>query len=138
MKLNRNLFKGMVKTEMKKISKNWKIKSHNIIISNEGLKLLAEKLTEKEIRTAVNGLLRMYMDTKYSYWKGMHYNAGPFESNCDLSERAFKGSDMYPDCIYCVELEKNSCFRVNNSACNQYGPSMCIWHPASNIGFYNN
>lgn len=137
MKLTKNIFKGIVRTEMKKINKNWKLENSRIYISNEGLKLIAEKLTEKEIRNAINRLLILFIDTKYSYWKGMHYDAGPWESNYDLSEHAFKGSSMYPDCIYKIELSDDSRFFVNNSACNQYGPSLCIWHPASNIGIYN-
>ena len=48
MKLTKNMFKGFVRTEMKKISKNWKIKNCNIIISDEGLRLLEEKLNEKK------------------------------------------------------------------------------------------
>ena len=108
-----------------------------MFISEKGLKLLEEKLTEKEIRSAINRLLTLFIDTKYSYWKGMHYDAGPFENNYDLSERAFRGSSMYPDHIYKIELSDDSRFTVNNSACNQYGPTLCIWHPASNIGIYN-
>ena len=136
-KLTKNLFKGIVRNEMKKINNKWEIKNSEIIVSKEGLKLIQEKLTENEIRNAIKGLITMYLDTKYSYWKGMHYNAGPFESNLDLSEEKFNYSNSYPNVIYKIELYPNSRFKVNDSQCNQCGPAMCLWNIADNIGFYS-
>lgn len=138
MKLSKNLVKGLIRNEMMKANPDWKISNKVIFVSEIGLKMIEEKkITEKELREAIKGMAEVFMDTKYSVWKDMHYTAGPFIDTYDLSCRAFKGSREYPATIYNVCLDDETTFFINNMAVNRYGSALKIWYPASNIGWYN-
>lgn len=138
MKLNKNLVKGLIRNEMLKVNPDWKITNKVIFISEIGLKMLEEKkITEKELREAIRGMADVFMYTKYEVWKDMHYTAGPFNDNYDLSCRAFKGSREYPAIIYRIDLDDETTFFINNRAVNRYGSALKIWYPARNIGWYN-
>lgn len=138
MKLNKNLFKGIVKNELLKVNPDWKVSNKIFFISEEGLKMIEDrKITEQELREAIKGMAECYLASAYEYWMGMFYTAGPFEDHYDFSSRAFRSSEEYPKTIYKVELTKDTTFYINNRSVNKEGPSLKIWHGASNIGWYN-
>lgn len=138
MKLSKNLIKGIIRNEMLKVNPDWKIRNKVIFVSEEGLKMIEQKkISEKELREAIRGMAKCFLTSSYEYWKGMFYTAGPFEDRYDLSCRAFRGSSEYPKSIYKVELDDDTTFYINNRAVNKEGPSLKIWYPASNIGWYN-
>lgn len=137
-KLTRNIFKGIVRTEMLKVNPDWKVRNDVFYISEEGLRMIEErKITEKELREAIRGMAKCYLSSAYDYWAGMFYTAGPFEDNYDLSCSAFRRSEEYPKTIWDIELLKDTTFYINGRSVNKEGPSLKIWHGASNIGWYN-
>lgn len=129
MKMTKNELKGIVRNEILKYNKDWKVKNKDITISDEAMNILAQT-DLASIKSRIKRLLPIWVSTKGYYWRKMHYTAGPFEDNYDLSTEAFKRSDYYPK-LYSVTIDEDTCFLPNDDCPFAEGP----WGQARIVGW---
>ena len=127
--LNRNELKGIIRNEILKYNKDWKVKNKDITISDEAMDILSQT-DLVSIKSRIKRLLPIWVSTKGYYWRKMHYTAGPFEDNYDLSEEGFKRSGYYPK-LYSIVIDKDTCFLPNDSNPFAEGP----WGQARIVGW---
>ena len=126
---NLNQLKGLIRNEVLKVNKEWKLKNEDISVSEEALLVLL-KTDTNDIKKRIKRLLPIWISTKGYYWRKMHYCAGPFEDNYDLSEEGFKRSGYYPK-LYSVVIDEDTCFLPNDSNPFAEGP----WGQARIVGW---
>ena len=96
--LTKNQLKGIIRNEVLKVNKNWEIKNKNIEFTDKALDLInSSPKGIEDVKKRIKRLVSCAVGTKWFYWAGMHYNAGPFVSSCDTSMEAFKRTD------YCIK-----------------------------------
>lgn len=93
--MNRNLLKGIIKSELRK--KDYKIKNEGIEISKEALEILRNKYSTeketKEIRKKISNIIETYIEKSYLSWRDMHFR---LEGNCSFED--FLRSNYFKKC----------------------------------------
>ena len=130
--LNKNQLKGIIRNEVLKVNANWELKNKDINFSNKVIEIINSSPKGIEnVKKRIRKLVSCAVSTKRYYWAKMHYTAGPFEDNYDLSDDAFKRTDYYPKKKIWIDIDDETVIKL----CGDHPYSEGPWCRGALVGY---